>query len=290
MAERQGPPDCIFLGNSQVTFDIDPEVFRRSYQATTGRPIRSFNFGVNALTLFPAVKLLKILIKLYHPKMIVWGITPADLQNRDKKKPTGLEDNPWIRYQSGEGDFGGRLTDISYLYRYYLRFRFWLDFPEISRNHNLQERKTTAHGFRKNLSRKLADVQGKAEPDGGDGKMSREFNTDPFALAVLKKALSLDPGTTIVLIEMPLHPSRLPADRAASEKHDHAIAILQAMAGRSKRLFIPVNARKTFAAGEWADYIHLNQDGSRLFSLWLGERIGAAVISGLLPDPRRDGN
>ncbi len=290
MVERRGPPDCIFLGSSQVTFDIDPEVFGQSYRAATGKPIRSFNFGVNALTLFPAVKLLHILLKRYHPGMIVWGITPADLQDRDRNKPTGLENNAWIRYQSGESDFGGRLTDISYLYRYYLRFRYWLDFPQISRNQNLQEKKTTAYGYRKNLSRKLADVQGRAEQAAGNLRMSREFNTDPFVLAVLKTALALDPGTAIVLVEMPLHPSRLPTGRAAADKHDQAIAKLQATAGRSSKLFIPVNACKTFAAGEWADYIHLNQDGSRQFSLWLGARIGAAVKSSLLPDPRRGGN
>jgi hypothetical protein len=73
------------------------------------------------------------------------------------------------------------------------------------------------------------------------------------------------------------------------EKHDQTMEKLRAMAERSKKLFIPVNARKTFASGEWADYIHLNQDGARQFSLWLGERIGAAVKSGLLPDPRRGG-
>jgi hypothetical protein len=41
------------------------------------------------------------------------------------------------------------------------------------------------------------------------------------------------------------------------------------------------DADLVFPADSWADYSHLNENGARVFSQWLGERIGAI---GAFPD------
>ena len=86
MVEREGPPDCLFLGNSMVNTNIDPEKFSEAYRAFTRRPIRCFNFGVNGMAPYPAAKFIRVLNHLYRPKMIIWGITPGDLNTRKTNK------------------------------------------------------------------------------------------------------------------------------------------------------------------------------------------------------------
>ena len=45
LVEEQGKIDCVFLGSSQLSYAIKPDVFEESFEAQTGQRIHCFNYG-----------------------------------------------------------------------------------------------------------------------------------------------------------------------------------------------------------------------------------------------------
>lgn len=288
--EREGAPDCLFLGNSLVNAGIDPEAFMDAYRAATGKTIHCFNFGINAMTPYPAAKILTILVRRYQPKLVIWGLTSSDFNTRKKNRELQLAANPWVRWQLGRGDFCGWLTDRSYLYRYYLRLRFWIDFPEIYRNQRLTEKKTTPLGYFKERSESLFRRSLSPQWKKNFSAVMGDFKKDPRVAAILKEASRRNPGTKIVLVEMPLHPEAQHALKGGKELHDKIIRELGAFAARNQMAFIPFSMKQPLDDDHWTNYNHLNHAGALRFSRWLGNHVGAAVSQGLIPDPCRSGN
>jgi hypothetical protein len=289
MREREGAPECLFLGSSLVNAGIDPEAFTDAYRAATGKTIRCFNFGINAMTPYPAAKILTILVRRYRPKLVIWGVSSIDFNTRKKNRELQLGNNPWVRWQLGRGDFSGWLTDHSYLYRYYLRLRFWIDFPEIYRKQHLTEAKTTSLGYFKERSESLARQPVPLPWKKHFSAVMGDFKKDPRVSAVLKDAFRRNPGTKIVLAEMPLHREAQHALKGGKKTHDKIIRILEAFAARNQMAFIPFSMKQPFDDALWANYNHLNHAGALRFSRWLARRIGKAVQKGTIPDPLRRG-
>lgn len=283
MVKRQGPPDCIFLGNSLVNSGIDPEAFREAFQSITGKSIRCFNFGINAMTPYSAIQFADILVRAYHPRMIVWGITPSDFHTRRKTKEVMLETNAWVRYRLGDGNFSGWLADKSYIYRYYLRFRFWLEYPKIFHNHTIEEAKSTPTGFRPDQTRNVIDHPIDAERHARYKDILSQLKVDTTVFSILKQSFSLDPGTFIVLVEMPTHPACLSFYPGGEKTHYELLEKVKGFAGKNGVLFIPVTHLNLFKDKKWRDYTHLNVLGAQIYSRWLGKKIGKAVKKGAIP-------
>jgi hypothetical protein len=287
MIEREGPPDCLFLGNSMVQTDIDPEAFREAYQTVSGNPIGCFNFGVNGMSPYPGAKFVKVLNRLFHPKIVIWGITPSDLKTRRTNKEVTLETGSWVRYQLGHGNFSGWLIDKSYFYRYYLRFRLWMDFPKIFRIHQKMETKSTAHGFLRGIVNNEFAKPIQTEREARFKKILQDFKIDRRILPMLHEAFRPTPGITFVLAEMPIHQKFFTYYNGGEKTHNKIISGIKRFADQRGIHFIPSNPDEPIMDKEWQNYNHLNISGARQFSRWLGKQIGAAVRKGLIPDPRR---
>src|SRR5579871_563893 len=82
LVQKQGPIDCIFIGSSMVHRGINPEVFSDAYKAQTGKDIHCYNFGLLGATESSLSPVAKILLERYKPKLLVYGVTPASLDDR----------------------------------------------------------------------------------------------------------------------------------------------------------------------------------------------------------------
>jgi len=289
LVERQGPPDCLFLGNSTVQAGIDPEAFSAAYREITGKTLRCFNFGVVGMAPDAGATLVRILNRRYRPRMVVWGIIPYDLKARGKNREAELESGNWVRYQMGQGDFSGWLTDASCLYRYYLRFRLWMDFPGINRKVEASERHWSATGFNsERTGSSITDPEQRGR-EARNLETLRDFKVDQRILSMMHDAFQPTPGVLFVLAEMPLHPNYSARNEEEEKTYRGHLSRISDFAGRKRIPFIRRDPRDSYMDGHWRNALHLNYRGALRFSRWLGERIGVSVREGLIPDPRRRG-
>ncbi len=93
---KEGEIDCLFFGSSQFDSAADPQVFSRAYAELTGQPLRCFNFSLGTLTAQPAGQLAGILVRRYHPGLLIFGTSA-----RDYSTDFGELTRPLLPSQSG---------------------------------------------------------------------------------------------------------------------------------------------------------------------------------------------
>jgi hypothetical protein len=98
----EGPVDCIFIGSSMVAVGIDPQVFAEAYTAQTGDPLRCFNFGQLGFTAFESAEWAEIVIRRYHPRLLIYGHSMRDYNSLAEGELAAPTNNPWELYQLGE--------------------------------------------------------------------------------------------------------------------------------------------------------------------------------------------
>ncbi len=92
-------------------------------------------------------------------------------------------------------------------------------------------------------------------------------------------------GPDRVVVGMPVHPEHLAAQRARGPHFEQHMAVLEERATPSGARFLRLEALDLPTAETWLDGAHLTRAGAKVFSQWLGERVGDAVKQGLIPDP-----
>ena len=110
-------------------------------------------------------------------------------------------------------------------------------------------------------------------------------------------AFSKDSGAQVLIAEMAYHPALLDLkDPKGSPRANRAQMLafignvnarLAEIAARREVALLKFNPSLSLPESGWFDLYHLNRNGARVFSLWLGRR--AAQILGPLP-PIREGN
>ncbi len=283
LVKEEGPVECIFLGSSSVAAAVDPVVFGQSYEKMTGKPIRSFNFGIGALDLPSALILTKILVKLFRPKLIIQGLVAVDFSlHRVRQIGKRIPKNPWIRYQLGLFNLEGWLADHSLFYRYFLRFRQWLEQPGFSALVAKKEPLMSPYGFR-NFRSKRGFVPDPEKKRTFEKKLAG-FKLSQRRLDTLKKTigLCLREETALVLVEMPVHPVFNTFYPGGAKDPQETMAEVAGYV-TSRGIFFIAALRTGFSADRlWLHSDHLNSIGAKYYSQWLGEQIGRAVKEGLV--------
>lgn len=283
LVKEEGPVDCIFLGSSSVAAAVDPVVFGQSYEKITGKPIRSFNLGIGALDLPSALILTKILVKLFQPKLIIQGLVAVDFSlHRVRQTGKRIPKNPWIRYQLGFFNLEGWLADHSFFYRYFLRFRQWLEQPEFSALVARKEPLMSPYGFR-NLRSKRGFVPDPQKKRTFEKKLAG-FNLSQRRINTLKEIMGfcLKEQMALVLVEMPLHPVFNTFYPGGAKDPQEAMAEV-ARCVKSRGIVFIAAPHTGFSADRlWLHSDHLNSIGAKYYSQWLGEQIGKAVKEGLI--------
>jgi hypothetical protein len=190
-----------------------------------------------------------------------------------------------MRHQLGEENFTGWLTERSCIYRYYLRLRFWMDFPGLHRDNRTIERRSTPRGY---YPDRFARLRSTGPPQAWRRKFCESmmrFEIDPRAFAALEKAIHRHPGTAIAFIEVPFHPAAWRLRRGDKRTHRAIIARMKALAARNRVPYIRCSPRMDLPDSLWQDYGHLNAAGAERFSRWLGRRMGTAARMRPIPPP-----
>ena len=277
-ARQNGGVDVILLGSSLVNTGIEPYIMERYNFEQTGKKLRIFNFGVEGLTVTPNSLIARLLIRKYHPALLIY-VT----EMRDYMASTGLEyqvpflSSPWIRYQEGNPNVIGWLIDHSKALQYFLPYRNWMraDFPQTYFSLTSRSQKTSPDGYEPELvwGNNVDLYPNPSNPDDANYFiLYGNFQISPARLESLQKILALkQEGTRIVVVEMPVHPTFyvFVGGETVHQQFQQTIASVVRSDGGT---FIPAEACDIPVKGR-ANRWHLNYMGAPVFSRCLGERI-----------------
>ena len=209
---REGEPiDCIFLGNSMIWLGVDPLVVDRVFESRTGHEIHCFNFGVSALPASSAGQIAPVLVKKYHPKILVYGTFARDYAiPRDVEDAFAVSDTPWLRYQNGEFNVMGWLYENSSVFRYKSHMRDML-LRRYLEGVFVQEKAPAyqAYGLDPKYDVRL-DVHEPPDPQDVNNRdpvrWLSHYEIREENIEGLRRILELsNPETTVIVLEMPFH-------------------------------------------------------------------------------------
>lgn len=282
MIAGPGPVDALFLGSSQVHRAIDPSLVAGPLEASSGRELRLFNFGLNGISEVGQAPVARILVRKYRPRLIVIGVSSYGMDDRrDIRFGEHLEASPWFRYHSGRLDVDGWLLEHSYAMRHYQGYLYWSN-PDAEQL-EIQERAVSGmqpdgHGAFE--PGRFRDVDAEAAAALSDFRVSRSHVEALDALFALRS-----PGLEVVAVEMPVHPHVIEGYGRGAADHEAALAAIEQVAAKHGVAFWRFPADPPIPEDAWADFVHLNRTGTAIYSAWLGGRLGEALESGALKLP-----
>jgi hypothetical protein len=267
-AETSGKIDCIFIGSSQVLYGVDPAIVEDVYYKKTGKRIICQNFGIAGLSPITAVPVIKVLIKNFHPSVIILGTNVLDYSSTYAgKSNASVMTSPWLRYQLGDFSVDGWLIENSRSYQYYLGM-----------DHYILGGNDTQSGIEEN---------GHSQEFSGNAHMTlaEQANyfhnlipSNPKLLKKQVKALSnilkfQTNATKIIIMETPMTPKMLDFNKKVKRIHPEFIDLLKRVTGRAKSGLWLTQTELSVPEDGWYDLIHLNKIGSAYFSKILGKKL-----------------
>jgi hypothetical protein len=278
----QGEVDALFLGSSQVHRAVDPSLVQGPLREASGRELRLFNFGLNGISEVGQAPVARILVRKYHPRLLLVGVSSYGMDDRrDIKFGEHLEASPWFRYHSGRLDLDGWLLEHSYAMRQYQGYLYWSN-PDAEK---LEVQERAVNGME-------SDGHGAFEPgrfrdvDEEAAAALSGFRVSPSHVDALDALFALrSPELEVVAIEMPVHPHVIEGYGRGAADHEAALAAIGQVAAKHGVAFWRFPADRPIPADDWHDFVHLDRNGTAIYSEWLGERLGAALKSGELKLP-----
>ena len=279
IVNQVGPVDCLFLGSSMVINDIDPLLFANAYRNESGQDIRCFNFGVDGLTALGAAALAEILVKDYQPRLLVYGTDARDYVVKPQADDAAvILDTPWIRYRLGEFSIEGWLYDNSSLLRYRrpLRNLLQLNFTRSFWNQDSPS-EWSKYGF---IPEERVSEFVKTPPDPESELvhvqyyygLQSDYEMLPENLLALDEIASLaDKNTEVLILEMPVPDTYFTFFGDDGRDYVTFLNNVEAVAGKHSLMFWNTTAENLIPETGWADYSHLNAEGAKIFSEWLGK-------------------
>jgi hypothetical protein len=281
---RGGPIPCIALGSSMAAQGFDPAAFSAGYARQTGEPLRCFNFGLNAYTTSGVAPVAAMLVRRYHPSLLIFLTTPRDFSAAFDRLYPGMDSpTPWLQYQSGEVSAQGWLIEHSAATRYALLLgdRLRARGAESARARGWFDALTRADGYRPVTDVRRVDQPPNRAADAVSFALLWDYALDPADLDGLRRILSLNgEGVQVVVAELPVSEASM-AFFARGEA-DYA-TFLDAVRGEAAAAGVPFWEQPAYPLippDGWDEYLHLNAAGAEAFSEWLGQRMGRAVIRG----------
>ncbi len=289
---EEGRLDCLFLGASDVNLSIDPEEFARAYAVAGGcRPV-TFNFGLDGFVPPATAVLAGILVEKYRPHWLVWGVTPASFSGDVRKRNDQIvRSHPWFRHRTGSRNLEGWLIENSAAYRYFLRFRIWLERPNYSRTLSLREAQISRAGVADWKKARVIDeaAGGGFEKAARQRRFPEAVTLDLESLAVLDAIKGMAERTQVLVLEIPVLPRfyRLFGNGAFDQRK--ALRSIRSRAERCGALFVSPPPGLVPEQG-FANSNHMNGQGAEVFSRWLALQLKREVDAGRLHPPPGSGD
>ena len=284
---REGEPiDCIFLGNSMVWLGIDPLEVSQVFERRTGQEIHCFNFGVSALPASSAGEIARMLVDRYHPRLLVYGTFARDYAiPADAEDAYVVSDTPWLYYRNGEFNLKGWLYDHSSFYQYRGHVR---DFLLINYLEDVFVQNNTPRYQAYGLDPKLdirVDVHTSPDFEAVDNrdpvKWLGHFAIQSENLEGLRRIVQeSDSGVTVIVVEMPFFETAYKFFPNGKQDYNRYADQVESIAVSRHVPFWRLEDQPVLPAESWWDYFHLNLQGARLFSQWLGNDLADAYLKG----------
>lgn len=295
--ETYGEPNCFILGTSQSLRDIDPLEFNDAYGRMTGKETLCYNFSVVGVNLSTTKYFATILMEEFHPELVILGTSFLDFtEARQNRLDLRFEQNAWIDYLLGTPSLKGWLIDHSNAYRALMLLSYGapsgMNFEGIQKEARKWDHQLTEYGY--GYSDTVENLSEPLKPGFirnfvakfGDYTVS-EWNMNSYA-SILD--LGQREGVKVVVVEMPHHPSLLDLRDESGESHPEVEDLknfvskvrIQTIDIAEKRgtPFISTGGLEFFPDNGWHDRYHLNHIGSKLFSLWLAEKLAQPATDG----------
>jgi hypothetical protein len=285
VVERDGPVNCIFLGSSMVWLGIEPETFSQAYKHKTGLDIRCFTFGVSALPTNAAGPVAEILIQDYQPELLIYGLSARDLAFPNQAEDAAvILGTPWVQYRSGHFTGQGWLYEHLYVFRYLPHFRklLALDFGPLE-----DEFGTTSSEWYGFLPRE-EPITDKSLVSANDYAYEWLYNYKiwPETLLGLEQIVKQNgEDVQVIVLEMPVPPTHFDYYKNGRSDFDQYIAEIEPIIAAEGIPFWKTTDLQLIPKEGWWDPSHLNVEGAKVFSDWLGRRVGQAVIQGEIRAP-----
>ncbi len=280
LIQEEGSVDCLFIGSSMVKASIDPEIISKTIAEMNGKKIRCFNFGVAGFTPMVAADLAEIMIRKYNPRILVWGVSPESfIEGAGRKAKDLFKSNPWYRYQMGKFNLQGWLTEHSKAFRYFLRFRIWLERPQLSRELTLRENGMSRYGFsRKNREQLLQPAPLGLPEENEIIPESQKLYFSQKAFSDLKKVAKHTSNTKIVLIEIPVHKSIKRIYKNNKNLRTSIRETILQFVTDENIPFIRSQHLELIPDDGWKNMNHMNVKGADIFSDWLGIQLAKEIL------------
>lgn len=304
--DKNGPPNCFILGNSQSLRGIDPVVFSQAIAGQSGEKLQCYNFSVVGTNISTTYLFSQILIDKYHPRVIILGANFLDYtEERENRWDARFEENPWIDYQLGSLAPEGWLIEHSAAYRLLQLLSYGapngMDFSLVRQDLQKWQSQLTPSGY--GFSKRVENLAEKPKPGFTNNFVEQfgDFSLSQWNLYSLEQMIVIaqENGVTFIIVETPYHESLLTLEDEEGAPHPKASQIvtfidrvnqdISAIAERHGVIYIKTGPLDFIPEDGWHDRYHLNAAGSPIFSRWLAEQILAAIQSGQLNLPDHGG-
>ena len=276
-----GGVDIIILGSSLVNTGLDPDIVAQTYYEQTGIHPRIFNFGVEGMTIAPNSVIAKLMVERYHPALLIYVTEMRDyIVGNGLEYETPFLNDPWLRYQTGNFNLVGWMTENSAALQHYLPFRNWVrsDFPDTIALYFKRYKETSASGYEPD-SAIGANIDTPPNPDDpAEVQNFKEYGNYQVAAARLENLKSIldfskNQGTTVWVVEMPVHPTfyvYVGGEKVHQQFQQNISSFVTTNGGsflpaEACLSVIPLNGR----SNRW----HLNYIGAPYFSKCLGGQL-----------------
>lgn len=293
---KDGPIDCIVLGNSMVWFGFDTEAFAQGYLRQANQHVRCYNFGVVAMPAAAAGAVAPILVGDYQPNLLIYGTSAQDYAiSRATEDATVIMDMPWLKYRLGQFSIQGWFFASSRTYQYRDTVGRLLRFQDryLLLAGNYASAKDN-YGF---VGKEAARQPVSVPPDPRSEETSDKYLYQllsgyemlPENLVGLEQVMALNgPNLQVLIVEMPRPPMSLYFFGDGERDQQRFIDQVHGMAESRGIPFWQTSQPPLIPQEGWWDYSHLNTVGARVFGEWLGEQVGNAVVQRMFRKPVRE--
>lgn len=274
LTQREGPIECLFVGNSMVWLDLNPEAFSRAYKAETGEDITCFNFGVGTMPASGAGKIAQILVEDYQPQLLIFGTSA-----RDYAIPEGAEDasvildTPWVKYRTGKRSIQGWLFVNSYLYRYKEQLARLLKFDRSALTPDYGINSHAQHGFdpKTDIAKEINIAASKKDAR----KWLYDYQIHPENITGLEQVVNQSKfDVQVFIVELPVLPAYYEGFQNGKKDYERFLEMVENILASSEISLWHTTDLNLIPEDGWWNYNHLNLKGANILSEWLGHQVG----------------
>jgi len=275
LVSQSGSIDCLFMGSSVMDNDADSGAFIQAYQAAGNPSINCYNFGLAGMPPTSAPTLARFLLARYHPRTLIYSLSAYELSDTFINEQQAVYEKAWVNYIGGDFSSEGWLYNTSFVARNLSTVKFFSDY-QARTSYQDYEQTLTPHGRRARSN--VFNYQPPAEV------RSSNFVINQSGLEGFKQFLNLknSENVQIIVVEEPLQPDTLAHDfltGGVAAYHDQFQVPIGAVCNAQQVLCLDgLQANQLLPKTGWSDWNHLNSAGAKVFSTWLGNQIGQAVV------------